>query len=37
MGKADGICAAIVRGLDGTTSRGTATSIVRAPADDLFR
>jgi len=37
MGKADGICAAIVRGLSWERGRGAATDIVRSPADDLFR
>ncbi|HEV3472570.1 MAG TPA: coenzyme F420-0:L-glutamate ligase [Actinomycetota bacterium] len=37
MGKADGICAAIVRGVRIARGRGAATEIVRSPADDLFR
>ena len=37
MGKADGICAAIVRGLSLELTRGAATDIVRSPGDDLFR
>lgn len=37
MGKAEGICAAIVRGLDWEPQRAAATEIVRAPAEDLFR
>ena len=37
MGKAEGICAAIVRGLGIERARGAATEIVRPPADDLFR
>ena len=38
MGKAAGVPAAIVRGLDATWLReGTARELVRAPADDLFR
>lgn len=37
MGKADGVCAAIVRGLTLPPARGTAADIVRPPADDLFR
>ena len=37
MGKAEGICAAIVRGLDIERARGTATAIVRPPGEDLFR
>lgn len=37
MGKATGVCAAIVRGAPVTPGRGTATQIVRAPEDDLFR
>ena len=37
MGKATGVCAAIVRGAPVTPGRGTATQIARAPEDDLFR
>ena len=37
MGKAEGICAAIVRGAPVTPGRGAATQIVRAPEEDLFR
>ena len=37
MGKATGVCAAIVRGAPVTSGRGAATQIVRAPEDDLFR
>ena len=37
MGKAEGVCVAIVRGLDPPISRGSAREIVRQPADDLFR
>jgi coenzyme F420-0:L-glutamate ligase/coenzyme F420-1:gamma-L-glutamate ligase len=38
MGKADGIPAAIVRGLDGSWSReGSYRELVRPPAEDLFR
>jgi coenzyme F420-0:L-glutamate ligase/coenzyme F420-1:gamma-L-glutamate ligase len=37
MGKAEGICAAIVRGLDIDRARGAATAIVRSPSEDLFR
>ena len=37
MGKANGICAAIVRGAPIRNARGAATSIARSPADDLFR
>jgi F420-0:gamma-glutamyl ligase len=39
MGKATGICAAIVRGVDPTwLGRGEVRAeVVRAPADDLFR
>ena len=37
MGKAEAICAAIVRGARLVRGRGAATDIVRAPADDLFR
>ena len=37
MGKATGVCAAIVRGAPVSAGRGAATQIVRAPEDDLFR
>ena len=37
MGKAEGICAAIVRGLDIPRTRGAASAIVRQPSEDLFR
>jgi len=37
MGKADGICAAIVRGARINRGRGAATDIVRPPQEDLFR
>ena len=40
MGKATGICAAVVRGVDPSWSRERGSvrdKIVRAPADDLFR
>ncbi len=39
MGKATGICAAIIRGVDQTWLResSVAAEIVRAPAEDLFR
>jgi coenzyme F420-0:L-glutamate ligase/coenzyme F420-1:gamma-L-glutamate ligase len=37
MGKAEGICAAIVRGARVTPARGAATDIVREPAKDMFR
>ena len=37
MGKAAGICAAIVRGAPVTPGRGAATQIVRPPEEDLFR
>ncbi len=37
MGKADGICAAIVRGARIDRGRGAATDIVRPPSEDLFR
>lgn len=37
MGKANGICAAIVRGAATTTGRGSAKAIVRPPREDLFR
>lgn len=37
MGKATGICAAIVKGADVIRGRGSALELVRAPAEDLFR
>jgi coenzyme F420-0:L-glutamate ligase / coenzyme F420-1:gamma-L-glutamate ligase len=37
MGKAKGVCAAIVRGAAVAWGRGNATSIVRRAQDDLFR
>jgi coenzyme F420-0:L-glutamate ligase/coenzyme F420-1:gamma-L-glutamate ligase len=37
MGKADGVCAAIVRGARTVRGRGAATQIVRPPSEDLFR
>lgn len=37
MGKAEGICAAIVRGYRWEPARSSATDIVRPRADDLFR
>jgi coenzyme F420-0:L-glutamate ligase/coenzyme F420-1:gamma-L-glutamate ligase len=37
MGKAEGICAAIVRGARVVPGRGQAGDIVRSPQDDLFR
>ena len=37
MGKADRICAAIVRGAPVTRGRGSATELLRSPTDDLFR
>jgi coenzyme F420-0:L-glutamate ligase/coenzyme F420-1:gamma-L-glutamate ligase len=37
MGKATGICAAIVRGTGVQRGRGAAVAIVRPPEDDLFR
>ena len=37
MGKADGICAAIVRGAGVRMARGAATEIVRSPGEDMFR
>ncbi len=37
MGKAERICAAIVRGVPVTFGRGNATEIVRPPSQDLFR
>ena len=37
MGKADGVCAAVVRGARAARGRGAATQIVRPPSEDLFR
>ena len=37
MGKADGVCAAVVRGARTVPGRGAATQIVRPPSEDLFR
>jgi coenzyme F420-0:L-glutamate ligase/coenzyme F420-1:gamma-L-glutamate ligase len=37
MGKAERICAAVVRGASVRFGRGAATDIVRPPQDDLFR
>lgn len=37
MGKAEGVCAAVVRGARVVGGRGTATQIVRPPSEDLFR
>jgi len=37
MGKADKICAALVRGVQVRWGRGAATEIVRPPGEDLFR
>ncbi|MGI8773626.1 MAG: coenzyme F420-0:L-glutamate ligase [Actinomycetota bacterium] len=37
MGKAEGICAAIVRGAPVTIGRGAAAEIVRPPEQDFFR
>ena len=37
MGKATGICAAIVRGSGARFSRGNATDVVRSPVEDMFR
>lgn len=37
MGKATGVCAAIVRGAQVVPGRGSAAELVRAPAEDLFR
>ena len=37
MGKADGVCAAVVRGARPVRGRGAATQIVRPPSEDLFR
>jgi coenzyme F420-0:L-glutamate ligase/coenzyme F420-1:gamma-L-glutamate ligase len=37
MGKATGVCAAIVRGYEWEPSRSSAVEIVRPPAEDLFR
>ncbi|CAN5878007.1 coenzyme F420-0:L-glutamate ligase [soil metagenome] len=38
MGKATGICAAVIRGLDFTPGTGSiATDVIRPPSEDLFR
>ncbi|HEX2058451.1 MAG TPA: coenzyme F420-0:L-glutamate ligase [Actinomycetota bacterium] len=37
MGKAEGVCAAVVRGARTVRGRGAATQIVRPPSEDLFR
>ncbi len=37
MGKADGVCVAVVRGLRLAHARGAATDIVRESGEDLFR
>ena len=37
MGKADGVCAAVVRGARVVAGRGAAAQIVRPPSEDLFR
>lgn len=37
MGKADNICAAVIRGAPIVRGRGAAAEIVRPPAEDLFR
>jgi coenzyme F420-0:L-glutamate ligase/coenzyme F420-1:gamma-L-glutamate ligase len=37
MGKATGICVAIVRGVAWEPTRAAATEIARAPSDDFFR
>lgn len=37
MGKAEGVCAAVVRGARAVRGRGAATQIVRPPSEDLFR
>lgn len=37
MGKAEGVCAAVVRGARVVRGRGAATQIVRPPSQDLFR
>ena len=37
MGKARGVCAAIVRGAPVRSGRGAAVELVRPPAEDLFR
>jgi coenzyme F420-0:L-glutamate ligase / coenzyme F420-1:gamma-L-glutamate ligase len=37
MGKAEGVPAAVVRGVPGTSSQGTAGDLVRPPEEDLFR
>ncbi|MEA2451809.1 MAG: coenzyme F420-0:L-glutamate ligase / coenzyme F420:gamma-L-glutamate ligase [Actinomycetota bacterium] len=37
MGKAEGICAAVLRGFEWEPTRSAASEIVRSPAEDLFR
>lgn len=37
MGKAEGICAALVKGAPVSPARGAATQIVRPPREDMFR
>lgn len=37
MGKADQVCAAVVRGATVRAARGAATEIVRKPGEDMFR
>ena len=37
MGKATGVCAAVVRGAEVVRGRGSAAELVRSPGDDLFR
>lgn len=37
MGKAEGVCAAVVRGVNVVRGRGSALELVRAPSEDLFR
>lgn len=37
MGKAEGVCAAVVRGVNVVRGRGSALELVRPPSEDLFR
>jgi coenzyme F420-0:L-glutamate ligase/coenzyme F420-1:gamma-L-glutamate ligase len=37
MGKAEGVCAAIVRGVRVVRGRGSASDLIRPPGEDLFR
>ncbi|HEX2296526.1 MAG TPA: coenzyme F420-0:L-glutamate ligase [Actinomycetota bacterium] len=37
MGKAEGVCAAVIRGARVVRGRGSASQIVRPPSEDLFR